>query len=198
MLRNKQAVRLQMLPRPTILSLVALSRVKFLAGFLLFRRWGLSGRLGPDAPPWAGSMRSPREAGWCCTPLGSPQHARSVRGRRGSRQGRAAHTSGPRTRIRASHSAPGTSPGCACLSSGWLVMNSSKFNDLKGPPLSVTMVTAGSSSPVSGSTGQVSPNGTLPSLVWCWSALLSLRFGVCGDAGDERVELAGQCAVLFA
>lgn len=42
------------------------------------------------------------------------------------------------------------------------------------------------------------PNGTLPSLVWCWSALLSLRFGVCGDAGDERVELAGQCAVLFA
>ena len=46
-----------------------------------------------------------------------------------------------------------------CRSSGWRMMNSSKFSDRNGPPLSVTIVSTGSSSPVSSLTGQVSTSG---------------------------------------
>jgi hypothetical protein len=44
-------------------------------------------------------------------------------------------------------------------SSGWAVMKASNRKERNGPPLSVTIVTTGSSSPVSRSTGQSSTIG---------------------------------------
>lgn len=46
-----------------------------------------------------------------------------------------------------------------CRSSGWRMMNSSKFSDRNWPPLSVTLVSTGSSSPVSSLTGQALTSG---------------------------------------
>src|SRR5690606_27416221 len=89
------------------------SRVKLLAGFGSRESWGSAGRPGPGAPPGAGSRRSPRAVARCCTRPGSRRRARRGTGRRRSLRGRAARTSGSRTRVRVTRSARAYAPGCA-------------------------------------------------------------------------------------
>lgn len=80
-----------------------------------------------------------------------------------------------------------------CRSSGWRMMNSSKFSDRNGPPLSVTLVSTGGSSPVSSLTGQVLTSGCPNMRSWSVRASSIAVIASCWFAVGEICQGCSYC-----